>query len=81
MQGVEGDVQRQMRAAAVDLAVQPRRKMEAWQIPCAGFVFFFALLIVGMGTLESRGGGLNLESLGGMDDGGILEVCWPYHSR
>lgn len=56
--GSRGDVQRQMRAAAVDLAVQPRQKMEAWQIPCAGLVSLLALLIVGMGTLELRGGDL-----------------------
>lgn len=49
------DVQRQMRAAAVDLAVQPRQKMEAWQIPCAGLVSLLALLIAGMGPLELRG--------------------------
>ena len=45
---------------------------EAWQIPCAGSQALFALLIVGMGALELRGGDLIWSHWGGMDDGGML---------
>lgn len=70
--GRRRDVQRQMQAAAVDLAVSTRERgrFRAQAL--------FALLIAGMGTLELRGA-FNLESLGGMDDGGILEGRGPYH--
>jgi hypothetical protein len=53
--GCRGDVQRQMRAAAVDLTVQPRQKDGSVADSVRRPRFFLALLIVGMGTLELRG--------------------------